>query len=244
MSENVNTANNIGGTKSNKSLLTVVVVALVLIVILLAGGLAFVLLSGGDSPLAGLGSSGVDHDSFIVSMDQLVLRPNDFDARYNIAPAGDFRMDNAQFSRNFGSTYGKPYILNTGRVDGWDLSLERANPNDFAPELVRSQVSYHESVNGAKAAMSEEWFWAYQVEDRAPDAFMDKSCSVGNECMSFMYKEVKPGGGAVVERYDVAFRYQNVVAWVFIKGQQGEVSEDLALQYAQMVLDKVELLGQ
>jgi hypothetical protein len=244
MSENVNTANNLGGTKNQKSPLNIVVVALVVIIVLLAGGLAYVLLSGGGSPFASLTSRGIDQDIFVVSMDQLVLRPNDMDTRYNIAGGGDFRMNNAQFSHNFGSIYGKPFILNTRRVDGWDITLERANPNDFAPELIRSQVSYHETVDGASAALSKDWFWAYQLDDRAPETFLDQSCAVGDECLSFMYKEAKPGSGAITERYDVAFRHQNVVVWLYIKGQQGEVSEDLALQYAQMVLEKVELLGQ
>ncbi len=244
MTENVNTVNNVGGTKEKKPSNNVVVIALVLIVVLLAGGLAFVLLSGGSSPFAALGGSKVDQDTFIVSMDQLVLRPKDLDASYNTAAGGDSRIDNAKFSHNFGSVYAKPFILNTGRVDGWDLLLERANPNDFAPELVRSQVSYFETADGASKALSQDWFWAYQLDDRAPDEFLDKNCSVGQDCISYMYKEAKAGSGAITERYDVAFRYQNVMVWLYIKGQQGEVSEDLALQYAQMVLDKVEQLEQ
>ena len=98
------------------------------------------------------------------------------------------------------------------------------------------------TYSGAKTALSQDWFWAYTIEDRAPDEFLDKSCNVGSNCVTFMYSEAKPGSGSIVERYDAALRYKNVVIWVMIKGYQGEVSEALVLDYAQMVLNKVETI--
>lgn len=244
MTENANTVDTAAVPQTNRSGLSVVVVVLLILVLVLGGGLAYLLLSGGDLPFALPGSQGVDQDMFIVSMDNLVLEPADLSDPYRIVSGSHARVDNGQFSNGFGAAYGKPFILNTGRVDGWDLAMERVNPDDFTPEYVRSRVEIYQEASGASVALSEDWFWAYQLEDRRPDAFLDTNCSLGSDCLTYMYKEVKAGQGAVIERYDVAFRYQNVLVWVFIKGQQGEVSEDLVLEYGQMVLNKVQRLGQ
>jgi hypothetical protein len=231
--------------KGRKSLVPLIVF-LLFVIILLISGVAFLLLSGGDSPLslAGnlIGSSGFDQDTFIVKMNKLVLTPDDMKDRYTIVPGGNLHMSNSQLSNNMGAAFGKPFILNTGRVDGWDLSMERINPDDFTPEFVRSRVEIYETTDGASTALSEEWFWANQIEERMPDKFLDRSCNVGKDCLTFMYREVKPGAGTATERYDVAYRYDNIVVWVFIKGSEGEVTEDLVLEYGQMVLDKIKLL--
>jgi hypothetical protein len=234
MSQNVQTAPKTG----SKTLLVVLLIVLILAII---GVTAYFLLGSGPSLIGGslLGGGEVPQDQFVVGMNKLVLRPQDLTTAYKISPGGDLNMSNSQLSNNMGAAFGKPFILNTGRVDGWDLAMERVNPDDFAPQYIRSRVEIYQDASGAAAALSEDWFWAYQMEDRAPDQFLDKSCNLGSDCVTFMYTEVKPGSGSITERYDAAFRYQNVVIWVMIKGQQGEVSEDLVLDYGQMVLDKV-----
>lgn len=234
MSENVQPVPKSG----SKNLLVVLLVVIVLAII---GVTAFFLLGSGTSLLSGslLGSSEVPQAQFVVSMNKLVLRPQDMSVAYQITPGGDLNMSNAQLSNNLGGAFAKPLILNTGRVDGWDLAMERVNPNEFAPAYIRSRVEIFDDSSGAAASLSEDWFWAHQLEDRSPDQILDKSCKVGSDCFTFMYSEVKPGSGVIVERYDAALRYKNVAIWVMIKGQQGEVSEVLVLDYAQMVLDKV-----
>jgi len=214
---------------------------LIVIIVAILGVTAYFLLGQGNGLASGLLAGGdVPQAEFIVGMNKLVLRPQDLTTAYNIVPGGDLNLSNSQLSNNVGAAYGKPMILNTGRVDGWDLAMERVNPDDFAPEYVRSRVEIYQEASGAKAALSPDWFWAYTMEDRAPDQFLDKSCNIGSDCVTFMYTEVKAGGGAIVERYDAALRHKNVVIWVMIKGYQGEVSEALVLDYAQMVLNKVE----
>ncbi|HKJ28000.1 MAG TPA: hypothetical protein VJ965_10205 [Anaerolineales bacterium] len=228
-------------TQTKKGNNRIVVIILVVVVLILLGAVAFLMLGGTAMQLLGGGGT-LPEDEFIVRMDQFPLRPNDMDDPYSISAGGDLRMDNTQLSKFMGSGYVKPFVNHTGRVDGWDVSLDRVNANAFGPETVRSQVSYFEEADGASEALSSDWFWAYQLEDRAPEEFLDENCSLGSDCVTFMYKEVKPGGGSIVERYDVAFRYKNVVIWVFVKGVQGEVSEDIVMDYGQMVLDKVKLL--
>lgn len=229
--------------RGSKSLLPLIIILLV-VVLLLAGGIGYLLLSGGNLgiSLPDAGGGVVDQNAFVVSMNSLVITQADMDAKYNIIPGGNLHMSNSQFNNNVGAAYGKPFIQNTGRVDGWDLTMERVNPDDYTPEFVRSRVEIYETADGASTALSKDWFWAYQLEDRVPDEFLDTSCNLGPDCLTFKYVEAKPGAGYAIERYDVAFRYKNVVAWVFVKGSFGEVSEDLALQYGQLMLDKIKLL--
>jgi len=221
---------------------TLLVVLLIVIILAIIGVTAFYLLGSGSSLIGGdlLGGGEVPQAQFVVGMNNLVLRPQDLSVAYQIAPGGDLQMSNAQLANNLGASFGKPLIQNTGRVDGWDLAMERVNPDEFAPAYIRSRVEIYQDASGAAASLGEDWFWAYQLEERAPDQFLDKSCNVGSDCVTFMYSEAKPGSGSIIERYDAALRYKNVIIWVMIKGQQGEVSEALVLDYAQMVLNKVE----
>ena len=222
----------------SKNLLIVLLIVIILAIVAVT---AFYLLGSGNGLAGGLiGGGEVPQAQFIVGMNNLVLRPQDLKTAYKIVPGGELQMSNTQLSNNLGAEYGKPLIQNTSRVNGWDLAMERVNPDDFAPEYIRSRVEIYEDASGASASLSEDWFWAYRLEERAPDQFLDKSCGLGSDCFTFMYTEAKPGSGAIVERYDAALRHKNVVIWVMIKGQQGEVSEDLVLEYAQMVLGKVE----
>lgn len=225
--------------RSNSTL----VILLVVVVLILIGVVAFLLLGGSAvTGLLNIGGSGYAQDQFIVSMNKLVLRPQDMSTGYKIAAGGDLHMDNSQLTNNMGSAYAKPFIQNTGRVDGWDVSMERVDNHAFAPEFVRSRVEYYSDAGGASDALSKDWFWAYQMEDRMPDEFISENCRLGSDCLLFKYSEAKPGAGNIIERYDVAFRTQNVVIWVYIKGVQGEVSADLVMDYGQMVMDKVNAL--
>lgn len=217
-------------------------VVLLVILILAIAAVSVYFLSGAGASLIGgslLSGGEVPQAQFVVGMNKLILRPQDMSIAYQTTPGGDLHLSNAQLSNNLGAAFGKPFILNTSRVDGWDLAMERVNPDEFAPEYIRSRVEIFEDASGAAASLSEDWFWAFQLEDRAPDQFLDKSCNLGSDCVTFMYTEVKPGSGSIVERYDAALRYKNVAIWVMMKGLQGEVSEALVLEYAQMVLDKV-----
>lgn len=226
---------------NNKSLLLII---LALVVIIAVGVGAYLVLGTGSKLIGSALSGGGDlpQDQFIVSMDEYPLRPVDMEYAYNVDPGSDRRLTNALFTSEFGASFGKQFIQATGRVDGWNVSMQRAGLYDFTPEYVQSRVDIYNDANGAKAALSDEWFWAYNVVDLTPDEVLDTSCGLGNECISYMYSEVKAGAGAITERYDVVTRYKNVVVWVYIKGQQGEVSEDLALSYAQTVLDNVKVL--
>lgn len=226
---------------SNKSLLLII---LALVVVIALGIIAYLALGSGSQLISGALGGGADipQDQFIVKMDKFVLRPADMEYAYNIDAGSDHRETNAQFISEFGAGYGKQFAQATGRQDGWNVAMQRVGLYDFTPQYIQARVEIYSDAKGATTALSDEWFWAYNVESLAPDQVLDKSCSVGNDCISYMTSEAKAGAGAIAERYDVVTRYKNVVIWVFAKGQQGEVTEDLVLQYAQTMLDKVKTL--
>lgn len=221
---------------SNRNRLFLILAAVAVLVIIAV----VVLLQGG--PAAVVSQQEVDQAQFIVKMNELVLGPKDMPVPYRIASGSNARFDNASAATAMGSELGKPYIAATGRVDGWDLFMERANATDIGPESYRSRVEIFETVEGASAAISEQWFWAYTDPKKTPTEWLSKNCNVGNECLSFMYQEAKPGAGAVHERYDVAFRYRNSLVWVFVNGVQGDVSEEVALDAARMILERIKAL--
>lgn len=226
---------------NNKSLLLII---LALIVVILVGIGAYLILGTGSQLIGGvLGGGGeLPQDQFIVRMDEFPLRPADMEYSYNIDPGSDRRLTNALFTSEFGASFGKQFIQATGRVDGWNVSMQRAGLYDYTPEYVQSRVEIYNDASGAADALTEEWFWAYNVPDLAPDEVLSTNCDLGDDCLSYMYSEVKAGAGAINERYDVVTRYKNVLIWVYAKGQQGEVSEDLVMSYAQTVLDNLRTL--
>ncbi len=236
MTEQVQTTN-----QGNKTVLVAVIIAVVIVGL---GIVAFLMLGTGSNLISGtlLGSGTIPEDQFIVKMDEFVLRPNAMESAYKVDPGSDRRMSNAQLATELGPAFAKSFIGATGRLDGWNLAMQRVNTYDFTPEYIQSRVEIYADAEGASTALSEEWFWAYQIEELVPDQFLDKSCNVGGDCVSFLYSDAKAGSGAITERYDVALRYKNVLIWVSAKGQQGEVSEELTLEYAQMVLDNVKTL--
>lgn len=226
---------------NNKTLLLIILV----LVVVIAVGIGAYLVLGPGSELVGSALSGggdLPQDQFIVRMDTFPLHPADMEYAYNVDPGSDRRLTNALFTSEFGASFGKQFIQATGRTDGWNVAMQRAGLYDYTPEYVQSRVDIYNDADGAKTALSDEWFWAFNVAEMAPDEVLDKSCSLGSDCISYMYSEAKAGAGAITERYDVVTRYKNVVVWVYIKGQQGEVSADLALSYAQTVLDNVKVL--
>lgn len=233
MTEQVQTTN-----QGNKTLWVAVIGAIVVVGI---GVVAFLMLGNGANLISGtlLGSGTLPEDQFVVKMNEFVLRPGAMESAYQVDPGSDRRMSNAQLATEWGPAFAKAYIGATGRVDGWNLAMQRVNTYDFTPEYIQSRVEIYADAEGASTALSEEWFWAYQIEGLRPDQFLDKNCNVGGDCVSYMYSNAKAGSGAVNERYDVALRYKNAVIWVYAKGQQGEVSENMVLEYAQMVLDNV-----
>ena len=223
------TENSESGGGKGKLILWIVILALVLIlayVVLMPGGL----LSG---------SGEVDKTGFRGDMHEIVIRPADLELLFGISYTiqHDSRLSNEEVIGRMTAAIGKEYIIETDRVDGWDLYLEKTNNSDIGPTSYRSKVEIFETNDGAKKAFGKDWLWVYTDPDMTPDEYIDKSCKFGNDCIFFMYDEVTPGSGITTVRYDIVFRYKNVLVQLFIKGTDLETNEDDALEAAQLMYD-------
>ncbi len=212
-----------------KLILWIAIVAIVVI-------LVYVFVLGPGGLLAGEGSPveerGFQRDSF-----EIVLRPADLDISYTIQ--NDFRVSNDDVIRRMTAVEGKKYILETGRVDGWDLYMEKTNNTKIGPSGYRSKVELFETNDGASKAFDRDWFWVSIDPDNDPDYISEKSCDIGDECLFIIYDKVIPGSGIANVEYNIGFRYRNVLVQVFVKGADFETKEDDALDAAQLILDSL-----
>jgi hypothetical protein len=179
-----------------------------------------------------------DPETFFKVERQYVLRPEDLTFDYYIGKNGESPLSNKEIILLYGEARGKNYILQTGRVDGWQITMLKNHELDIAPSKFKSSLDLFQTAEGAQLAFSPEWFWVYQPEN-APDEWLDKSCNIGTECIFFMYEDYSPVSGLTTLRYDVAFLYQNVVVWVSGSGIDMEITEADVLNAAQAVFDKL-----
>lgn len=215
-----------GGGKGKLILVIAIFAIVVIIVYVLVVGL------GGEA-------SPVEERGFIRDMHEIVINPADLEEILGIPYTiqNNSRLSNEEVIRLMTAQIGKEYILETGRVDGWDLYMEKTNYSDIGPSSYRSKVEIFETNEGAKKALSEDWFWVYTDPEKKPDEYIDKSCKFGSECLFFMNEEVTPGTGVANVQYHIVFRYQNVLVQLFVKGTDLETNEDQALEAAQLILD-------
>jgi hypothetical protein len=216
------------------------------------GGLAVI--AGGVSDAAGRVAAGAEgaQQSFSLGGDQIlapnqfvrvqadyVLQPGDLSVNYYL-PAGETgRVSNNELIGAMGQLEGKRYVLATGRVDGWETRLKRSSSNVIAPAGWYSTVDVFETSDGASAALSPEWFWAYTDPDRAPSEWLKDGCDLGHECLMFLTDKFDPATGLTTLTYHVAFRYHNVVVWVAGHGLDVDITPDDVLAAAQSILDRL-----
>ena len=156
-----------------------IVVILLYVFVLGPGGL----LSREGSPVS---ESGFQVDSF-----ELVIRPEDLDISYE--SKSDTRLSNEEVIGRMTVAEGKKYIQETGRLDGWDMYMEKINIKDIGPSAYRSMVELFETNDGASKAFEKDWFWVYTNPENDPDYISEKSCDFGNECLFVTYDKVTPG---------------------------------------------------
>jgi hypothetical protein len=219
-------------------------IALLIILIVLGGLVLFALLAGGTG-LAVLNSQAnqiADPNLFVRVQNQHVLRPADMEYGYHVDEGAEIRFGNAYYVGDLGELQAKTFIAETGRVDGWKISLRRNSSSDFTPAIFDNYVEVYETSEGASAAISPAWFWAYTDPKQAPDDFIDESCNIGQECLLYSYTKFDPATGLTTERYDVVFRFHNIITWVSAHSLDVEVSEQDALNAAQFLYDKLQRL--
>jgi hypothetical protein len=207
---------------------------LVLVIVIGAAVAAYILLiRPGQTP--------VETESLVLNINELVLQQKDLPGNYST----DYntRLSNEQLTGAIGAAEAKTYILETGRVDGWHVYYQRAGAGQLVPEFYFNRTEVFESTQGASQALSDEFFWVYTDEEKAPDEWLDRSCSYGQECILFSYREVKAAAGAATVRTDMAFRYKNVLVWLYVKGQEGEATEQNLFDAAELLIDRIDSLN-
>ncbi|MFN2143805.1 MAG: hypothetical protein ACK2T7_00555 [Anaerolineales bacterium] len=222
--------NEMDKVKSNRTPLLLLILVLVIVA---AAAAYFFLIRPGQTP--------ADTESLLLNIDELVLRPKDLPGTYNTETSTHYT--NAQIVNVMGAALGKTYAIQTGRVDGWQVYYVRSSANQLAPEFIFNRTEVFENTQGASLALSDEFFQAYTDEDKAPDQWLDRSCSYGQECILYSYREVKAGAGVATVRIDMAFRYKNVLIWMYVKGQEGEATEQQLFDFADILINRIDDLN-
>jgi hypothetical protein len=217
-----------------KSSRTPLLLLVLVIVVLAAAAAYFFLIRPGQTP--------ADAESLLLNINELVLQPRDLPGNYNT----DYNThySNERLVNSLGATKAKTYALQTGRIDGWQVYYIRSSASQLVPEFIFNRTEIFETTSGASLALSDEFFPAYTDEDKYPDEWLDRSCSYGQECILYSYREVKAGAGAANVRIDMAFRYKNVLVWLYVKGVEGEATEEFLFEAAETLINRIDTYNQ
>ncbi len=188
----------------------------------------------------GFSGSDLKPEDLQTAMSDLVLRPDDLPNDYLIPSGGEGRYANLAMINERGELLGKKYIVASKRVDGWQIKMTRANKEDIAPSYLESTIEIFEDSEGAKKAISKDWYKIYQTDEELP-TFDD--CNIGDECIMYHSSKHNAASNLTTLRYEVAFRYRNVMVWVMGRGLDVDVSPDYVLDAAKKVYDKLELFA-
>ena len=181
----------------------------------------------------------LDPEEFANAIGDFVLRPDDLPNAYRVPEGGERRVSNLGIIQQMGEVAGKHYIVNTGRVEGWQIKLERRKKEDIAPGAFESAIELFESSDGAALALSPEWFKAYKDENKTP-TWVEAGCDLGDECLFYYYQSIDPATNLTKLEYDVAFSYKNVIVWVMGRGLDIDTKSDYVLKAAEAVYKRLE----
>lgn len=212
------------------------VVYLILLIIIVAFSGGYLL---GTGNLSGLGDNPLNPETFVRLQRDHVLRPEDLDSGYSLIAGGDSPWTNEEVVQLMGSSDGKRYVTETGRVDGWQSGLEKNNSSAFGPETYTTRIQIFETKSGAGDSLESSWYWKYTLKEELNDTFSEDTCSIGSDCITAFFDYYYPESDLVKVRYDVAFRIDNVTVWVSIKGLDVDTTLDDALDAAQSLYDKL-----
>ena len=232
---------------TSRLILGIILIIILIIVVLLffgsASGIASVAdkvsdIAGGVADSANIfDGDPVETSKFVSNMHIITLRDSDFAVSYKHSK--NSRLSNDELLGLMTIEAGKTYLIQTGRVDGWDTYIEKLDNKDIGPSFYQTRVEIFETVEGAELAFSPEWLWVYTNIKRAPDEILDDNCEFGDECLYLSYVDTVPGSTIVNVRWDYVFRYKNIIAWVYVKGSDIETFEQDANDAAQLVYDRI-----
>lgn len=184
-------------------------------------------------------SGSFNPQQFAEMLGNFVLRPEDLPNEYRIPPGGEKRVSNLGVIQQMGEVKGKRYIVDTGRVEGWYLKLERKRKEDIAPYVFESSLDVFETNEGAQLAISPAWYKMY-AEDSETSNLLEDGCELGDECLFYYYESLDPATNLTTLRYHVAFVYNNVLVWVMGRGLDIDTNPDYVMDAANTLYDKLE----
>lgn len=173
------------------------------------------------------------------ALNEYVLRPGDLSVDYYVKSNGERIWGNRAVILEMGELDGKSYIVETGRLDGWYINLRRSDSTDIGPATYTNTVEIFETSDGARLALSPEYFKAY-TDDTYDFEILDKNCNVGDRCVLYTAEKFDPVTRLTTVRYDIGFVYRNVLVWISVTGLDVEIREADVLEAAQIILDKLE----
>lgn len=174
-------------------------------------------------------------------LSSFVLRDDDLPDDYRLPAGGESSRTTLVLINEMGELQAKRYVLATGRVNGWMVQLERERKDAFAPSAMESSIQLFETNDGAKLALSPEWYPAYQ--DGEPN-WVDGGCDFGDECLFYQSSKTDPASQITTLRYDVAFVYRNALIWVMGRGLDIDVTPEYILGAAGAIYDKLDAYAQ
>jgi hypothetical protein len=178
----------------------------------------------------------LEPNSYLRVQQDVVLQPDELEYGYHIDDNGSIRYSQNQIILERGQVEGKQYILDTGYVDGWKLRLARNRSQDITPSIFESSTQVYETVGGATLAFDPKNFYK---EVSSWDLDSTESCDLGNDCRLESYARFDPVTNLTEVRYDVTFRYHNVVNFVSGRGLEIETNAEIVLDAAQTVANKL-----
>jgi hypothetical protein len=173
------------------------------------------------------------------NLKRFVVRPEDLPDDYKILPGGEVPSGNSVLLYDMGEVLAKRYIVDTGRVDGWYLELERAHKADVIPYILSSKVELFETVEGAETAFSEAWLPVYLNEEKTPN-WVENGCDFGDECLMYFYEDFDPASNLTNLQYEIVFLYDNMMATIIGRGLDIDMNPDYIRNVAGIVHEKIE----
>ena len=145
------------------------------------------------------GTQTLDAEEFAKVQNDYVLRPDDLEVNYFIKSGGEKRRGNRLIILEMKEVEGKNYVLDTGRVDGWYVNLRKSDRTDIAPSTYTNTIDIFETKEGARLALSPEYFKAYSDDEREFE-FLDENCNYGDECILYTAERFDAATGLTVIR--------------------------------------------
>ena len=181
----------------------------------------------------------LDAEAMVGNLGDYLLRPSDLSDQYSIPEDGEQRLATIRLIQNMGEIDAKTYVKETNRIDGWWLELRRKNKDDFVPSTIESSIELFESVSGARAASSPDYYSLYQDEAREYSPVIG-GCNFGDRCLFLRSEKEDPTTETVIVEYIVAYTYNNAFVWVKARGFDFDMDTDYVKEAAGKILTKLE----